>query len=265
MRIMKLVGIIMIILFIPTGFYAQTTVKVKKAQGQWVVSEEVTLKQAEERALQEAKKDALQKAGIMESVWSVFGQITQDNGEEFHEAYSQMSVLAIGGMVRVTDQKVEDIWVPEEKRLYKVVTIDATVKKEEKADIEYALEVKGVERIYKAGEFLSFNLKIHGSNSYVKFFWFDEKEGSLIYPNDYEKSILFERDQVYNFPMSKMINYQMTKNSPSAVSEKVNIMIVATKSDVPYIGSVTYPQVLEWIYSIPANQRCTFYEMTLIK
>lgn len=46
----------------------------------------------------------------MENVWSVFGQITQEDGQELHEAYSQMNVLAIGGMVNVTNKKVEEVW-----------------------------------------------------------------------------------------------------------------------------------------------------------
>ena len=73
---------------------AQKPVKVKGVQGRWQVSDDITLKQAEERAFMEAKKAALQKAGVMENVWSVFGQITQEDGQELHEAYSQMNVLS---------------------------------------------------------------------------------------------------------------------------------------------------------------------------
>lgn len=80
----------------------------------------------------EAKKEALRKAGVMENVWSVFGQISQESGTEFHEAYSQMNVLAIGGMVNVTNKKVEEVWDTNTRSLYKVVTIDAVVQKEEK-------------------------------------------------------------------------------------------------------------------------------------
>ena len=79
----------------------------ERRTGRWQVSDDITLKQAEERAFMEAKKAALQKAGVMENVWSVFGQITQEDGQELHEAYSQMNVLAIGGMVNVTNKKLK--------------------------------------------------------------------------------------------------------------------------------------------------------------
>ena len=95
-------------------------VRVRKAVGRWEVSDDITPKQAEEKALNEAKKEALRMAGVMENVWSVFGQVTADNGTEFTEAYSSVSMLAISGMVNVTDKKVEDIWDEGLKRNFKI-------------------------------------------------------------------------------------------------------------------------------------------------
>ena len=53
----------------------------------------------------------------MENVWSVFGQITEEDGEELHVAYSQMNVLAIGGMVNFTNKKVEEVWETDPRSL----------------------------------------------------------------------------------------------------------------------------------------------------
>ena len=80
----NLIGwIFLVICTIAAPLHAQNSVKVKGAQGRWQVSEEITLKEAEERAFMEAKKEALRKAGVMENVWSVFGQISQESGTEF--------------------------------------------------------------------------------------------------------------------------------------------------------------------------------------
>ena len=247
MKIIRLLGFITaFLLLIPVGtLCAQNTVKVKGVQGRWQVSDEITLKQAEERAFMEAKKAALQKAGVMESVWSVFGQITQNDGAEFHEAYSQMSVLAIGGMVNVTNKKVEELWDVDSRSLYKVVTIDATVQKDDKPDRSYALEVKGVETLYKEGDVFTCRLTVHGTDSYLKFFW-------------------FKAGHEYKVPFSNAVDYLMEKHSGKG-NEKINIMMVATKSNVPFTEAVTYQSVLKWVYSMPANQRCAFYEMVLIK
>ena len=71
----NLIGwIFLVICTIAAPLHAQNSVKVKGAQGRWQVSEEITLKEAEERAFMEAKKEALRKAGVMENVWSVFGE-----------------------------------------------------------------------------------------------------------------------------------------------------------------------------------------------
>ncbi len=181
MNVNRLLGILAILLLTAaSALYAQKPVKVKGVQGRWQVSDDITLKQAEERAFMEAKKAALQKAGVMENVWSVFGQITQEDGQELHEAYSQMNVLAIGGMVNVTNKKVEEVWDTDTRSLYKVVTIDAEVRKEDKSDSSYALEVKGVETLYREGDVFHCKLTIHGTDSYLKFFWFDSNGGALL-------------------------------------------------------------------------------------
>ena len=226
MRINRLLGVIAILLLISAGsLCAQDIVKVKGVQGRWQVSEEITLKQAEERAFMEAKKAALQKAGVMENVWSVFGQITQNDGQEFHEAYSQTNA---------------------------------------KPDNAYALEVKGVETLYKEGDAFTCRLTVHGTDSYLKFFWFDSTGGALLYPNTYEANNLLKAGQEYKIPFSNAVDYLMEKQ-PGKDNEKINIMMVATKENIPFTEVVTYQNVLKWVYSIPVNQRCAFYEMVLIK
>ena len=258
-----IVWIFLLILMAAAPLYAQKTVKVKGVQGRWQVSEDITLKEAEERAFMEAKKEALRKAGVMENVWSVFGQITQEGGAEFQEAYSQMNVLAIGGMVNVTNKEVEEFWDTSTRSLYKVVTIDATVQKNEQVDKSYALEVKGVSSLYKEGDVFTCKLKVYGTDSYLKFFWFDSDGGALLYPNGYEGNNLLKAGKEYAIPFSNMVDYRMDKRGES--SEKINMMFVATKDNIPFTGEVTYQNVLKWVYAIPSNRRCATYEMVLIK
>ena len=244
---------------------AQKIVKVKNVQGRWQVSDNITLKEAEERALNEAKKEALRRAGVMENVWSVFGQITQESGTEFEEAYSQMNILAIGGMVNITKQKVEEVWDTDTRSLYKVVTIDAEVKKDDEADKAYALEVSGFSPVYKVGDSFTCKLRVFGTNSYLKFFWFDSNGGSLLYPNDYEGNQQLEVGKEYQLPFHYGVQYLMDKQSADSGSEKINMMWVATKDDIPFTGEVTYENVLKWIYAIPNGRRCAHYDMVMIK
>ncbi|MDR1005062.1 MAG: DUF4384 domain-containing protein [Prevotellaceae bacterium] len=251
------------IALIAMPLHAQKEVKVKDVQGRWQVSDDITLKVAEERAFMEAKKEALSKAGIMENVWSVFGQISQESGTEFQEAYSQMNVLAIGGMLNVTKKKVEEVWDTDTRSLYKVVTIDATVKTEQLVDKAYALDVKGISTLYKEGDVFTCKLKVHGTDSYLKFFWFDSNGGALFYPNNYEPNTLLKAEQEYSIPFSNAVDYRLEKSGKE--SEKINLMLVATKDNIPFTGDVTYQSVLSWVYAIPNDRRCAFYDMLLIK
>jgi hypothetical protein len=255
--------VLLIVILSAASLHAQEKKSVKDVQGRWAVGGDVTLKEAEERALLEAKKEALSRAGVMENVWSVFGQITQENGTEFQEAYSQMNVLAIGGLVNITKKKVEEVWDETSRSLFKVVTIDATVQKDEKVDKAYALEVKGIATLYQAGEALRATLKVHGTDSYLKIFWFDGKGGSLLYPNDYEGNILLKAGKEYPVPLTDKVDYLMEKQSRD--SEKINMMVVATKENIPFTGKVTYENVLKWVYAISNDRRCAFYDMILIK
>lgn len=258
-----IVWMFLLTLMAAAPLYAQKTVKVKGVQGRWQVSDDITLKEAEERAFLEAKKEALRKAGVMENVWSVFGQITQEGGDEFQEAYSQMNVLAIGGMVNVTKKEVEEFWDTSTKSLFKVVTIDAIVQKDERVDKSYAMEVKGVSSLYKEGDVFTCRLKVYGTDSYLKFFWFDSDGGALLYPNGYEGNQQLKAGKEYKIPFSNMVDYRMEKRGAS--SEKINMMFVATKEDIPFTGEVTYQNVLKWVYAIPNDRRCATYEMVLIK
>ncbi len=258
-------AVLLLVMALAAPLHAQKIVKVKNVEGRWQVSDNVTLKEAEERALNEAKKEALRRAGVMENVWSVFGQITQESGTEFEEVYSQMNILAIGGMVNVTKQEVEEVWDTDTRSLYKVVTIDAEVKKDDEADKAYALEVKGFAPVYNAGEAFTCSLRVFGTDSYLKFFWFDSNGGSLLYPNDYEGNRVLEAGKEYQLPFHYGVQYLMDKQSAGSGSEKINMMWVATKDNIPFTGEVTYENVLKWIYAIPNSRRCAHYDLVMIK
>ena len=260
-----LMGIALLMAALPLTAQDKTKeVKVKGVQGRWQVSDNITLKEAEERALMEAQKEALRQAGVMESVWSVFGQITSESGTELSEVYSQMNVLAIGGMMNITNKTVKEEWDIQARSLFKVVTIDATVRKGEATDRSYALELKGVSTVYKEGDCFQGTVRVRGTSSYLKIFWFDSDGGELIYPNDYEGNQLLAAEQTYTLPFSQAVDYRLEKKGRE--SEKINLMLVATKENIPFTSEeVSYTSVLQWIYNIPASQRCATYDMLLVQ
>ena len=250
------------------SLFAQTNdvVRVRKAEGRWEVSGDISAVQAEERALMEAKKEALRKAGVMESVWSVMGQVTSSDGINFSEAYSSVSTFSINGLVNVIDKKVEDVWDPNLKRLFKVVTIEANVTKDDvKEDLAYKLEVNGMEPVYKENDIFKCSFNLYGTDSYVKVFWFTNDDADILYPNDYEGDMLFKAGETYSIPVTDAIELVMAKSDPSVATEFINVVVVATKKNYPYLGKMDMMSILSWIYSIPADQRVVFHDSTIIK
>ncbi|MGM9735977.1 MAG: DUF4384 domain-containing protein [Candidatus Cryptobacteroides sp.] len=249
-----------------TVAHASDIVTVRKAVGRWEVSRDITLAQAEEKAFIEAKKEALRLAGVMENVWSIFSQVTTDNGTEFADACSSVSTIAISGLVNVTDKKVSEFWDPQLKKQFVEVTISARVTKDDtKEDKTYALTVNDIEPVYKSGDVFECSFKVHGADSYIKFFWFDDNGAAMIYPNEYEGNPLFKAGQTYRIPLTDGIELTMEKQDKTKDIEKVNVIIVATKKDYPYLGGFDYQSILTWIYNLPADQRSLYYTLTLIK
>lgn len=266
MSLKKLISVVAT-LFTACFLYAgNEIVHVRKAQGRCEVSGDITLAQAEERALMEAKKEALSKAGVMESVWSVMGQITSSNGDKFSQAYSSVSALSINGLVNVLNKEVEEVWDPNLKRLFKVVTIEANVTKDDvKEDLTYKLEVKGVDPVYKEGDLFKCNFNLYGHDSHVKIFWFTNDEAAMLYPNDYEGDRLFTAGQNYNVPVTDAIELVMAKSNTQVDTEFINIIVLVTKQNYPYLGKMDFLSILSWIYSIPADQRVLVHESTIVK
>lgn len=262
----RIIAAVAALLFCCSLYADNNTVRVKKAVGRWEVSGDITVTEAEERALMEAKKEALRKAGIMETVWSVMGQVSTSNGEKFSEAYSSVSTLAINGMVNILEKKVEEVWDPNMKRMFKVVTIDANVVKNDvQEDMTYKLAVEGIDPVYKEGDLFECSFRVYGSNSHLKIFWFTNDEADLIYPNDYEGDEFFMAGSRYHVPVTDQIELVMSKSHPEVDTEFVNIIVLATKRNYPYVGAMDFQSILSWIYSIPADQRVLHHESTVIK
>lgn len=248
---------------------AQGQVKIVtvRAEGKCEISRFITKEQAEQKALQEAKNEALHKAGVDENVWSVFGLISQNDGQEFHQAYSEMSVLAVGGLVHLTEEPTyTETYSKSDKRRYIVCKIHAEVKKGETVDKSFKIKVDGLSHVYSNGELLNLTLEA-SQDCYVRIFWFNKAAGEQILPNQCQTSHKLTKNTPMPVPdPAYLYDLEVTKENPNSDIELVNLMVVATKKDYPfYESAVTFDTLLNWIYDIPASERCTFYDTFDIK
>ncbi len=238
--------------------------RIRGAVGKCEISRHITQEEAEMKALQNAKTEALRKAGVPEKLWTVTGLISQDDGSEFSQVLSRMTTLQVDGFINI--RQVEYSEELSDGKRYAVATIDADVKRGGEIDPTFVLDVDQPQTIYKEGDRLTFKAKIYGHDAYMHLFWFDDNGGSVIFPNSYETKKLFHKETSYTFPTNENMEYIMEKLDKSKKFETINLIAVATKRDIPFIdNAITFESVLKWIYSIPADERAAWREAIVIQ
>ena len=154
-RILLLTVLLMLTAPLYTG-YAQNK-RVRNITGRCEVTRDISLAQAEERALEDAKINAMRKAGVPERLWSVTGLINEDDGSEFSQVLSRMTTLEVNGLITVKEVDYSEEMI--DGRRYAVATIDADVKiVDTEVDLTFQMEVDGLKNVYGNGEAMSFKL-----------------------------------------------------------------------------------------------------------
>ena len=155
--------------------------RVRDVTGRCEITRHITLEQAEQKALQDAKTNALRKAGVPEKLWTVTGLISQDDGSEFSQVLSRMTTMQVDGFISIREVTYSE--VEENGRRYAVATIDADVKRGGEIDPTFVLDINGVDGIYANGSELKFKAQIYGHDAYMHLFWFDETGGFVNFPS----------------------------------------------------------------------------------
>ena len=262
-RILLLTVLLMLTAPLYTG-YAQNK-RVRNITGRCEITRDLSLSQAEQKALEDAKLNAMRKAGVSERLWSVTGLINEDDGSEFSQVLSRMTTLEINGLITVRDVVYSEEVI--DGRRYAVATIDADVKLvDTKVDLTFQMEVNGIKGVYESGENMTFTVKLYGHDAWLRVFWFDESGGMLLYPSSYDSDAPLKKDKEYAFPLNPSIDYVMEKLDKSHKMETINIIAVATKRNIPFIeDAVTFDSVLKWLYTIPADERTAYREAIIIQ
>ena len=238
--------------------------RVRNVVGRCEITRHITLEQAERKALEDAKTNAMREAGVPERLWSVTGLINEDDGSEFSQVLSRMTTLAVDGFITINDVEYGEEVINGIR--YATATIDAEVRRGGDIDPTFVLDINGLNGIYEDGSNMTFDLRIYGHDAYIKVFWFDETGGTLIFPSQFENNKLFDKDIDYHFPTNPMIDYELYRNDPDSKFETINLIAVATKRDIPFIeDKITFETVLKWIYAIPASERAACREVVVIK
>lgn len=275
---MKKILIICLLLILATVIYAQKPkTESVEAIGEWVLSEDISREKAKEKALFEAKKEAMRIAGVPENVFSVSILSLGNGDDQFKEIASELGRISIDGVVII--KEVEYTTVHDERtQLFKMIaSIKADVVVEQpKSDPEFQLEIKGIKNSsYKENEQLNFQLKPY-KDCYIRVFWFTSSldgNGEMIFPyQDFYYDQLFKANQVYTFPLSdpqfvktQTMVYTIYKEKEDLIENNI-ILIVALKDKIPFTGEVTYQNVIRWLSKMdPSEKVDVWYPITIVK
>lgn len=258
---MKRSGYIIFLLLLAISVYSQKSIDVEKIKGECVIAGDVSPNMAKERALNDAKVNALKAAGIDETVNSYQLLFTSQAKNDYSQFFSSDIQSEMQGAVKSVKVLSEKIYCSNDNRIICEVIINAVVVKyTTKADAGFKSNIDGIKGVYNHGDNLTFNLKVT-QNCYLTIFNITDSEAGVLFPNEYEKENALKKQDVYNFPMAK-IDYSLGNNSKN---QEINRLIfVFTKKEIPFIKmnreqNTTSETIFNWIYSIPPDERYMEY------
>jgi hypothetical protein len=240
--------------------------KTVHAKGSYV-SRDLTPEQTKAKAIEEAKRNALQKAGITETVSFTDFQYQFEDNERFREIFQAISSIETGGEIIVDEIISEEKSFNEFGNMMVEVEIKATVyRHKEKADRKFLFTVEGIDEVYKNGSLLQFQFT-PTQVGYLKIFNITDEETYLLYPyidkanpqyND-DPDHGFVKSETAQFPLHPAYRegYTLEIDTPGKTQEFNILMFVYTKENIPFIREVDFSSMMKWIYSIPPNERVT--------
>jgi hypothetical protein len=254
--------LILLLVFVYSNSFAQkNTIKVFNVSGQAFINELLTPKQAKELALNDAKSNALRKAGIGEYIRSNNTLLSTSVGDKYDEYINTEQQSQLEGNILEYTVIKDTQFINNEKLLVVSVTIDATViKYETKPDVNFDVRLFGVKTVYKNNDRLLFSVQ-PTIDCYLNFFSWVNGESNLMYPSSYEKSTLLQSDKIVLFPTTDRIDYKLILDKKE--SERGRLIFVFTKTPMKFIRkddsqNTTPDEIISWINSIPLDQKKVF-------
>ena len=249
--------------------YSQKKIKVQGVKGECIISN-ITPEQAKEQAIQEAKREALRRAGISENVGTSSLLKTSENKEGIKQMFNEISTVEINGEVLSYNVTNENKRINEFNNIVVEVTLDAEViKYDTKRDASFDINVDGIDEQYKNEQVLAFDF-IPSEDGYLKIFNMNDTENMLIYPysdltNKFLNDVpdrLFKKNEKVKFPIntnfgnSKETGYTLSTNKRNEFN---HLVFVYTKQNIPFYEKINYQSIISWIYSISPDQRVVKY------
>lgn len=253
---------VLIILFSISNSFGQKKVQVT-AKGSYE-ARDLTLEEVRKKAIDEAKHNALVKAGIAENVKVSDFLYTFEDDEKFKDIFQSFISTETGADIIVESVRELLRDINEFGNIMIQVEIDAVViKHKEKRDPTFDFRVDGIRETYYENDPLDFSF-LPSRDGYLKIFNIAETSATILYPyidpdNPYlddNPERIFQKKKLINFPVNDRIDGYYFEIAEKNISKEYNLLIfVFTKEDYPFLQEVNLPNIMNWIFEIPLDQR----------
>ncbi len=257
------IGSCSLLLFITFLASGQEKIHLTNITGEATVEGNITVKQAKEKALENAKINALRKAGVPEYVNAWKMQLTRQDDSHPNRVFMESLNSEIQGEVIVKNQSAPSKELNEGVIIIRI-SIDATVKKyESKSDPDFTIHLTGTENYYQEGDYASFKIR-PSKDCYLTLFNIATENNHLakLYPHPkYTDNIKkLKAGKLYTFPFNsdKGLQARLPKNSKKQANR---FIFVFTKDKSRFVqhdekGYIDDHQtIFQWISDIPQHKR----------
>ncbi|HKK58912.1 MAG TPA: DUF4384 domain-containing protein [Salinivirga sp.] len=264
---MKTKIFIAVFLYLAINVSAQSDniISVKNIKGQAIGGINTAPAEIIEKAIKNAKLNALTKAGIHEQINTYQNLYRSETSQDYEEIFMSDVFTNISGVVQSVTIKDTVARFDESNYALKVtITADAKViKYDKKEDRTFDAWVEGIKNYYNSPSPATFKIK-PTEDCYAQIFLIArEQESYQLYPNQYEKQQLLKAHKEHSFPTVPYIDYEL---STKLKQEPHRLIIVLLKEAIPFTGKVAYKPILDWIFSISPEKRVVkSFGITVIK
>jgi len=266
---MGIVLMLLCIFFMGHAKDPKEEIQVKGVVGQGLIAGSISELEARRQALNEAKVEALRRAGVSEHLQSYDMLFRSEVNMDYSEFFSSDIQSEIQGAVQQYEIVKEQRKLDSATNLFVYeVTIDArVVKYSVKPDPLFDALVTGIKGVYENEEKLVFTIQTT-RDCYLNIFNITDNSTSLMYPNPWEQSKVIKAGEQINFPFGQ-VDYYLEKST--SVPENNRLIFVFTKEPMKYLNFAgedqltTAEQIFSWIYSITPDKRKMGYHTFFIR
>lgn len=262
------------------SLFSQKIVTITNVKGSYTLppKSDISLKTAFEKAVNEAKLEAMRKAGVAENIASSDILTTNQTGDNFKQDMNSILSVELSGAIlndTVIEQKTSN---DQFGNIVVNVTINADVIKYERlSDPSFDFKIDGLKEYYENNNMMKFSFMPH-SDGYLKIFNVNDAENYVIYPYQDKENSMLNDELNYLFRASKQIQFPVNKNMGNPVTkedgyilstelarERNYLIFVFTKENIPFTNKPTYKNILSWIYTItPDKRKVQFFDFVIV-